>query len=149
MFEKEEYAKACTEVLEILKVVKQEDLEKIPNSEIESLKQNASVDYKFSYDSQIDIKQQNVSKLTKAIIANFFIEYIASPNQKQKILDKQKYDIEALEKEKFDKYNSNEIFQNKNYNNTVSSSENLPIEVRKENVFTKIIRIIKKFLKIG
>lgn len=83
---KEEYANVCTEVLEILKSVKDEDLKRIPNEEIENLKENANLEHEFSYDATKDIKEQNVSKAAKGIIAYFFVKYIATLEQKQKIL---------------------------------------------------------------
>lgn len=149
MIEQEEYSKACKEVLEILKYVKEEDLNKIPKREIDALKEHASIEYEFSYDSQKDIKEQNVSKLSKAIIANFFIDYIATSNQKQKILDKQNYDIKVLEEAKLKEYNSNEIFKKqKNSNNSKkNSNHDLPIEIKTENFITKLLGIIKKFFK--
>ena len=82
---KEEYAHACAEVLEILKSVKDEDLKRIPNEEIEILKENANIEHEFLYDATKDIKDQNVSKAAKGIIANFFVKYIATMEQKQKI----------------------------------------------------------------
>lgn len=82
---KEEYANACAEVLEILKSVKDEDLKRIPNEEIEILKENANIEHEFLYDATKDIKDQNVSKAAKGIIANFFVKYIATMEQKQKI----------------------------------------------------------------
>lgn len=83
---KEEYANACTEVLEILKSVKDEDLKRIPNEEIENLKENANMEHEFSYDATKNINEQNVSKAAKGIIAYFFVKYIATMEQKQKIL---------------------------------------------------------------
>ena len=41
----EEYSNACAEVLEILKSVKDEDLKRIPNEEIENLKENANMEH--------------------------------------------------------------------------------------------------------
>jgi len=73
----EEYFIACKEVLEILKYVKDEDLNKIPYEEIEVLKKYAKKDYLFEYDSEKNIKEQGVSKLAKGIIANFYVKYIA------------------------------------------------------------------------
>lgn len=82
---KEEYSDACTEVLAILNLVKEEDVQKIPKEEIENLKKNANLEYTFSYDVTKNIKEQNVSKVAKGIIANFFIKYIATSDEKQKI----------------------------------------------------------------
>ncbi len=82
----EEYSNACAEVLEILKSVKDEDLKRIPSEEIENLKENANMEHEFSYDATKDIKEQNVSKAAKGIIAYFFVKYIATVDQRQKIL---------------------------------------------------------------
>ncbi len=144
---KEEYSNACKEVLEILKVVDDEDISKIPSEEIIKLKENANMDYKFSYNPEKDIKEQEVSKLAKAIIANYFMEYIASPIQKQKIIDKQRQNIRILEEEKRKKYNPDDVFKAKNTYSD-SNSANLPVKVEKVNVFTKVIRFIKKMFKL-
>lgn len=84
--ENEEFAIACKEVLEILNNIKEEDVKKIPKEKIEKLKFNAKQDYVFVYNVHKDVKEQNISKCAKAIMANFFIDYIASPRQKEKLL---------------------------------------------------------------
>ena len=146
---RKEYSIACKEVLEIFKNIKEEDLEKIPDKEIEKLKQNASDDYQFTYNVHKNIKEQNVSKLAKAIIANFFIDYIATSEQKQKIIDKQNYDIKVMEEAKSREYNPNKIFKNQKHDNNVTiNSNNLPIEIKKEKFITKLFRIIKNFFKL-
>lgn len=145
---KKEYSRACKEVLEIFKNIKEEDLEKIPDKEIEKLRQNASEEYKFTYNAHKNIKEQNVSKLAKAIIANFFIEYIASEEQKEKILSKQKYDLKLLE-EKSEKYQVNDIFAGKKQEiNTEKVSEKLPIVINKETFWHKILKYLRKVFKV-
>lgn len=148
VIEQKEYSNACKQVLEILKMVKDEDINKIPMEEIEILKKYANNDYEFSYNPQKNIKEQNVSKLAKAIIANYFIDYIATPNQKQKIINKQKYDIKLSEEEKSKKYNSDDIIKNRKVRNNVNSV-NLPIEIKKESFLIKILGKIKSLLKKG
>lgn len=145
MIEKEEYAKACKEVLEVLKVVREEDLIKIPKEEIQILKEKASATYEFSYNSQKDIKEQQVSKLAKAILANFFIDYIATPSQKQKIINKQNYDIKVLEEMKTKDCKTKQILKNKQEGNKIINNSNeLPIEIKKVNFITKLFKKIKK-----
>ena len=69
----EEYSNACAEVLEILKSVKDEDLKRIPSEEIKNLKENANMEHEFSYDVTKNIKEQDISKAAKGIIAYFFV----------------------------------------------------------------------------
>jgi len=145
---RKEYEIACKEVLEILKNVKKEDLDKIPNQEIEKLQQNANNDYQFTYIVYKDIKEQNVSKLAKAIIAHFFIEYIANGEQRQKILRKQQYDLMVLEEEKRKKYQVNDIFQNEEKPKNNNVSDKLPIVRKKENFWYKILKYIIEILKV-
>lgn len=137
-----DYQIACKEVIEILKFVKKEDLEKIPKDEIEILNNNANIEYKFTYNPKINIKEQNVSKIAKAIIANYFIDYIATPKQKQKILNKQVYDIKNSEKEKIAIYKNNNLFKKKTNKNNAKS---LQITTKKEGIFEIIVNRIKSF----
>ena len=88
-----EFSNACFEVLEILKYVKEEDRIKIPKTEIQILRDNANVEHKFVYDPHRSIKEQQVSKLAKGIIATLFKRYTASEQQKEKIRKKQKNDL--------------------------------------------------------
>lgn len=143
---KEEFENACQEVLEILKFVKDDDLRKIPSNEIENLKKNANAKYQFSYDATKDIKQQNVSKTAKGIIANYFIKYIATPEQRQKILEIQHMKI-SENKPKFD---TNNILRKDNEN--IKGELHELIEVNNEiNVYKKeswFKKFINKILKI-
>ena len=98
--DKQEFKDACYEVLEILKYVKKEDLEKIPKEEIKILKEYANYNHNFQYDPNKHIKEQEVLKLTKGIIAQYFYQYTATDKQKEKIRLKQQYDLQTIEKEK-------------------------------------------------
>lgn len=86
--EKQEFRNSCKEVLEILKYINEEDLKKIPNYEIEILKKNENKNHKFVYNPNIKMKEQNVSKLAKAIIAVYFEKYTATDIQKERIKEK-------------------------------------------------------------
>ena len=90
-----EFSNACKEVLEILKFVKRNDLEKIPKIEIDILERNQNTEYKFIYNPTKSIKDQMVSKMAKGIIAYYFYKYIAKEEQKEIIRKKQEYDFNA------------------------------------------------------
>ena len=145
--EKQEFSNACYEVLEILKYIKKEDLEKIPQEEIQILKKNANYNHSFYYNPGKSIKEQEVSKLAKGIIAQYFCKYIATEKAKEKIKLKQKYDLQIIENEKEKMYAYEKIFDN-NKIKSVKQEKNgnsLPIKYKKENLFIKIFNKILNF----
>lgn len=140
-----QYANAYKEVLEILKYIQIEDYNKIPKTKIELFETYSNKDYVFEYNPRKTLNEQNVSKTAKAIIGLLFRDYWATEIQKDKIIAKQKYDRQQIELEKQEKYNSDNIFRNKNQdikqekniNNTVS------MITYKESIFNKILNKIK------
>ena len=111
---------------------------------------NAKMDntYNFSIDINKSFEEQELLEETKAILANIFRDYWATPYQKERIETKEKYDRQKIEDVKREQYNSNNIFKKKqttkeNYN------EKLPIEVKKENFCQKILKFFKKFFHIS
>lgn len=138
-----EYEIACKEVLEILKYIKKDDVSKIPQEEINILKNNAKKDFNCEYDPSINVKEQNISKMAKTIIAIYFIDYIANPEQKRRIEIKQKKDLELLEKKRQEQYSYEKLFNN-NANDVNNLNQNVSlIEVKKESLLKKIFKKIK------
>lgn len=120
-----EYANAYSEVLEILRYISKEDYEKIPNSKIELFETNHNKDYKFKYNPNKTLDEQNVSKIAKAIIAILFRDYWATEIQKEKIIKKQNYDRMKLEQEKRDRYNPDNLFENSEKNVIMNNTNNV------------------------
>ena len=120
-----EYANAYSEVLEILRYISKEDYEKIPNSKIELFETNHNKDYKFKYNPNKTLDEQNVSKIAKAIIAILFRDYWATEIQKEKIVKKQNYDRMKLEQEKRDRYNPDNLFGNSEKNVIMNNTNNV------------------------
>ncbi len=138
------YANAYKEVLEILKYISIEDYNKIPKSRIELFETYSNNDYIFEYNPKKTLNEQNVSKIAKAIIGLLFRDYWATEEQRNKIIAKQKYDRQHIELKKQEKYNSNNIFKNKNQNAKQQESINTIAMVEyKESVFKKILNMIK------
>ena len=138
-----EYAMAYTEVLEILKYVPDEDLQKIPEEKLKFYKTNMDNEHNYNLDMTKEFEEQEMSEITKAILANIFRDYWATPYQKERIEAKEKYDLEKLEEEKREKYNPDNIFKNKKEKTTVVENTNLPVEIKKETFFKKLISFIK------
>ena len=141
----ENYACAYKEVIEVLKYTKREDVNKIPKSRILLWRTNMNKDYDFKIDTTKTLEEQNLSKEAKAIIANIFKKYWATDYQKERIEAKEKYDIEQMEKEKYQKYNPDDIFKNRKQNiqqEEVASKTVSMVEYR-EPLFKRILNKIK------
>lgn len=141
----ENYACAYREVIEVLKYTKREDVNKIPKSRILLWRTNMKKDYDFKIDTTKTLEEQNLSKEAKAIIANIFKKYWATDYQKERIEAKEKYDIEQMEKEKYQKYNPDDIFKNRKQTiqqEEVASKTASMVEYR-EPLFKRILNKIK------
>ena len=137
------YAKAYTEVLEILKHIPEDEYEKIPKTEIQFYESYCDKSYKFEYDDSLRIDEQKISREANAVIISLYMNYFANEKQKGIITDILKQNTIDAEKEKSKKYDVNNMFSQKNI------SENLPIQIntKKENFIKKIINKVKSILK--
>ena len=151
-----EYARAYTEVIEILKYVPEEDVNKIPKEKLDFYKNNMDTEYDYKIDTTKEFESQEISDKTKAILANIFRDYWATPYQKERIEEKEKNDIKKIEEEKREKYNPDKIFKNTNQKSVdkvikeeseTEKNDNLPIEVKKESFFKKLINFLKSLIK--
>ena len=140
----ENYACAYKEVIEVLKYTRREDVNKIPKYRILLWKTNMKKDYPFKVDTSKPLEEQNLSDEAKAIIANMFKKYWATDYQKERIEAKEKYDLEQLEKEKYERYNPNDIFKNREQSNSEANAiEAVEMVEYKESVFKKLFNKIK------
>lgn len=139
------YQKAYKEILEILKYVPEESVKKIPQEMRDMFEKEQLKTYDFQIDTSKTFEEQELLEETKAILANIFRDYWATPYQKERIEIKEKYDRQQSEEQKRKRYNPNDLFKNKNNRNPdLEKLSNLPIEVKKESFFKKIINFFKK-----
>lgn len=143
------YPKAYKEVLEVLKYVPQESVDKIPEEIINMFKVKMDKTWDFKVDINKSFEEQNLLDETKAIFANIFKDYWATPYQKERIEAREKYELEKIEEEKRKKYNPDDIFKNNKVQEekTQEIEKSLPVEVKKEKFFERLMGVIKRFLK--
>lgn len=143
----DDYAKAYKEVVEILKYLPQESVDKIPSEIIEMFNTKMDKEYFFTIDIDKSFEEQTLMNETKSILANIFRDYWATPYQKEIILAKENYDRQKAKEEKLEKYNPNDIFKNKTNIIQVNKTEeisNLPAKIKKEKFYEKIINFFKR-----
>ena len=148
------YSKAYKEIVEILKYVPEESVNKIPKEMRDMFETKQLKTYDFKIDTEKAFEEQELLEETKAILANIFRDYWATDYQRQRIIEKEKYDREELERKKREKYNPEDVFKNKQQNINVQENlndnynKNLPIEIKKQNIFQTLIGFIKGLLHI-
>ena len=134
------YAKAYTEVLEILKHIPQGELDRIPKSELQFYEDNCDKNYRYEYNDEISVDKQTISREANTVIVAIYMNYFANEKQKGII-------------EKILKQNSIEEEKERNKSNSEGkiehNAENLPVDIDKsENGFIKkIINKIKILFK--
>ena len=139
------YAKAYKEVIEVLNFVPKKSVDKIPQSMIDTFKAKMDNDYDFKVDIDKSFEEQELLDETKAIFANIFRDYWATPYQKARIEAKEKSDRQKLEEERREQYNPDYIFKKKKEDKLeYKLSETTAIAVvQEEKWYKKIFNIIK------
>ena len=153
------YSKAYKEIVEILKYVPEESVNKIPKEMRDMFEAEQLKTYDFQIDTEKAFEEQELLKETKAILANIFRDYWATDYQKARIIEKENQDREEWERKKREKYNPNDIFKNINTstnNDDISQNiqeqlneeynKSLPMEVQKQNIFQRLLSFIKKLV---
>lgn len=146
---------AYTEVYTILQDLDEEEYNKIPPEVIETLDTNRNKEYEYFLDNELELKDQPMLPETKAILFNLFRDYLATPEQRTKIIKMQNEARQKNELKKQQMYNT-DVFANKSINKTTKVDENeveanneeKQIVIYKENIFKRILNKIKSlFMK--
>ena len=104
-------------------------------------------DYIPKYDASIQIEKQNIQRETIAMIALLHLNYWCdSEEEKSKIREILNENEIKYQKELHEKYNSDNLFKNKNKEQEVVVQELAMIEY-KETFIKKVINAIKKLFK--
>lgn len=88
------YKKAYKELYEVFKKMSDIELSKIPNQVIENIRANMDRSYKWEYDDNKKIEEQDFLVETKALIVAIYERYLC-PEDKKEFW--KKYDQECLE----------------------------------------------------
>ena len=136
-----------TEVYTILQDLDDEEYNKIPPVLIKTLEENMNKDYEYEIDDDLELKDHKMLPETKAILFNLFRDYLATSEQKQKIIKMQNEERTKNELKKQQKYET-DIFKNKKVEQQTNAiQEEKSLIKYKENIFQKIINKIKNWFK--
>lgn len=146
-----EYSEAISEVLDILENSDDTISKKIPNKLIEFWQRNKSTTYKPNLDHSKTINEMKLKEKTKDIITMIYLNYLCNENEKESIMDTLRKNEENYQLMLRNKYNPDNIFKKQTQQEIIKAEEsikNVAIVEYKESIFSKIIKVIKRFFKL-
>ena len=136
-----DYSKVFSEIYEILKYLPNDLSNKIPKYLKENIENNRDKDYKYKYDANLKVYENEMMEETKDFIAGLYLNYICDEQEKDELIDICVKNDQKKEKELRKKYNPNDLF-NKNINKK-RVPQNMEMIKYKENFWKKIVNKIK------
>ena len=109
----EKSAKAYVEILEIIKYMEPECVNKIPKGLIEFFERQKDKNYEYHFDEEKDFSEQKISEETGGLLAMLALNYIANEENKEKIKEILIKNEEEYQKELREKYNPDNLFKDK------------------------------------
>ena len=139
------YHKAYVEVLELYVYIPKEDFEKVPKDIIETLKSKKDMEYKYELNKDVAFENQILMKETKAILANFFRDYWATPEQRNAIKEKERREEWEEEQNKI-KIDYEAVFK-RNTKSVPPKKETQIVVVEEKKWYEKFVDWIKNIFK--
>ena len=139
-------ANVMAEVIYYLKGITQEDIDKIPKKLMQYLNENASKDYKCDFDYNKPLKELDLLDETRGIIGMICYNYwCVTEQQKEQYLKKLSMNEQQYQEILHEKYNPDNIFENKQKHTENNQRQATAIvEYKNDSLFKKV----KKFLLI-
>ena len=151
---KEDSSLAYSEIYEILKLIEDEYVNKIPKKIINFFEVERDKEYKPIIDVNIPLDEQNLKRETMVLLAilnyNYWCDSEEEKKEMQEELIRNSEIKEQEEKELAERYNPDNIFKKRNEVEKPinDNNENVQlIEYKEKNIFKKIINRIMKFFK--
>lgn len=140
---------AYAEVFEILSYMNRKTVMKIPLEVLQFIKENRNKEYISKINPNNIFNPDNISKEAKEILAVINIEYLESKESKKEKLKIYKENERKKQEELSEKYNTSNIFINKNKDKQKEFVFNQSLQEYKEQkwyqkIFTKILNIFRK-----
>ncbi len=139
-------SKRLVEVEYILKRLDSKYIKKIPQEIWDYISQNKEKNYIFKYDNNRTLMEQDLNVNTIAILTYINMEYLLNEEQKKDLINLLRKDEMMAEQEKSQKYQSNDVFQNKKAN-MENKAKNDILLVERKKWYEKIFLFFKNIFK--
>lgn len=143
------YKQALSEVLEILNHTDISITKKIPQNFVNFIFENMDRDYNCNIDFSDEKWDNNIKEETQCIIALIYRDYIASPEERIRLIEEESAEEKRIEQEIREKYNPDNLFK-KNDNQIPDEliNETSLIEIKNEPwykvIWKKILKVFGK-----
>ena len=140
--------KAYAEVNEILSLMDNKYIEKIPVKMRKIFENERQKDYNPEIKVNIPLDEQNLQRKTFAILAMLNLNYwCEDEEEKQKLIQVYTENDKIREEELREKYNPDNIFKKKDTNEQTENNNVALIEYREENFIKRILKMIINLFK--
>lgn len=140
-----EYTKSLVEVHNVIKYLKQGELNKIPPDVLKMIDENKDKNYQWKYDETKSLKEQKLSRTAIAILSYINMEYLLNEQQKQYMSKLHNYNEIKLAKQKQENNNFKNIFKDKK--KEPMKIQQALVKIEKEKWFEKILKKIRNIFK--
>ena len=138
-----EYIQANTEIKCLLKYFPINYIKKLPTKLLEMIYRNSDEKYNIDVDLKKDLKNQNISKKTKDMLAVLTYNYWSRETERKDIIERLNENENNYQEELREKYNPDNIFKNRE--TKVEALENSVAMVEyKKSIFSKIKNWFKR-----
>lgn len=141
----QEYGFAISETLDILNHTKKADVEKISERFLKFLKENASKTYVSTIDFNKPLKEMNLTPKTIGILSIINKKFWCNEEQRKEFERILKQNELIYQNELREKYNPDNIFENRNNSNIVD--EKSMAIISQEKWYQKIFNTVKRLFK--
>lgn len=138
-------SKTYTEVYVILQTLGDEYITKIPNKLYEHIKNQRNKKSILEIDISKGIEDQEISEQATDFIAYLNLQYWTSEEEKNKLLEEYRQNDVKYEKELNERYNPDKLFKKQKKQNYQNDCQEMV--VYKENIFSRIIKFLKRKFK--
>lgn len=138
-------SKTYTEVYVILQTLGDEYITKIPNKLYEHIENQRNKKSVLEIDISKGIEDQEISEQATDFIAYLNLQYWASEEEKNKLLEEYRQNDVKYEKELNERYNPDKLFKKQKKQNYQNDCQEMV--VYKENIFSRIIKFLKRKFK--
>ena len=142
-----EYSNSLYQINEIIKYMTPNLKARIPKKFISYFENNKSKDYNWKVNEVVPLEKQNLLPTTKEILTVLYKDYICDDLERVELEKTLNNNEVKYQEELRQKYNPDNIFNNKTKKvvNTIAENENTSVVAYKESFFRKIISKIKLF----
>lgn len=144
------YSEKLVEVDEVLHHLSAQNFNKIPKEIIKIINENKDKNYKWFYDENLTLEQQNLSRDAIVILSWINTEYLLNSEQKYFLNQMHRKNEKIAEVKKIKKYNPNDVFNKLDHeriSKNKSEASTQLISVKNKSFIQKIFDKIKSLFK--